>query len=239
MMNLTPTEVTQLPYLLGHHPADAQGNTKALNWKDVPVGTAYVLMFAGLVQKLNGYQGQSFVSGEALYIPDTVVDMTDISKQGMPVLLPMNSVLISSVVKDKTIKVGSVYRITYIGRANAKGIAVNYDNFKIEAYNNKDLDAIAQAKWNESQKPLELGVNYSIVVDPVNKGDLLVVNGATPTQPASTPAQPVQPTPAVATAPTPAPAHTPAVATVPVVPAPATAPSVATAPPIAPALTPQ
>ena len=223
---LTPTEQTALPYLLGHTPAP---ENKALNWDKMQVGMVVSFMFAELVQRSNGYQGQSFVSANILYLPNTVQTIEDVATQGLPYSMPLTTVLKKAIVEDRTIKVGQCYQLTYLGRVNTKGAVVNYDNFKIAAYNSPELDATAKSKWEETQGVLDTSTMYSLATDPAAGGDLVVVNGQAPVAPvAPAPVAPVAPAPVAPVAPAP-------VAPAPVAPAPVAPAPVAPVAPVAPA----
>ena len=196
---LTSTEVSSLPYLLGDG-ADGKKNS----WGKMPVGTSYSFMLGGLKQMSNGYQGQSFITGSALYLPDSITDISMVASLGAPVTLPLVSVLQRAITEDRTMVVGSCYKITYLGKVNASGQAVNYDNFKIEAYNSPELDKASQDCWVAHSQPLDLSIQYSVTSDTVKGGELLVVNGVV-----ETPAPVAPPVAQPPVAPAPAPAGTP------------------------------
>ncbi len=184
IQGLNPTEVSNLPYLLGK-----DANDKSVSWSEVPANTAYTVMIAKLVQKKDGYQGQSFISAEGVYLPNTITDVSQVATQAMKVTIPLSTVITRAIIDDQSVKMGDVVRITCLGKVNAKGQAVNYVNFKIETYNSPELNAEAEKVWGSL---VEANV-YSLTPDTVKGGELLVTNGAMAQQPVA-PA-PVAPAP--------------------------------------------
>ena len=171
---LTTTAVSSLPYLLGDNAQTGKKN----NWGTMPIGTEFSFMLGRLKQMSNGYQGQSFITSEVLYLPPEITTIEAVATLGESYTMPLVSVLQRAITEDKTIKVGSVYKIKYLGKVNGKGQPVNYDNFEISAYNSPELDSACQARWLALNLPaIDPSMQYSTTDDLAKGGELLVENG--------------------------------------------------------------
>ena len=173
-MNIANTETSQLtggaryPYLLGENTAG-----KPNNWGAMQVGLTLSIMLAELVQIPTGYMGAPFVTANVLYLPSEISTVEQILTMGQPANMGLTSVL-TNAISDGKMVAGGVYKITYKGKVNDKGVAVNYDNFEILEYSDEAVLANAKACW-ESVSGTMLG-NHKFALGKVT------VNGATGTE---------------------------------------------------------
>jgi hypothetical protein len=137
------------------------------------VGLTLSIMLAELVQIPTGYMGAPFVTANVLYLPSEISAVEQILTMGVPANMGLTSVL-TNAISDGKMVAGGVYKITYKGKVNDKGVAVNYDNFEILEYSDEAVLANAKACW-ESVSGTMLG-NHKFALGKVT------VNGATGTE---------------------------------------------------------